>query len=580
MRIQKSPIFFLDKTRYPLPNKWDFLALGLLFGLLGWLAWGGAHMTTPYQLGQPLPISLSPTHLPGYAGLTILRMVIALGLSLGFTLTVGTLAAKNAKAGQFIIPCIDVLQSVPVLGFLSLTVTGFIRLFPGSRLGPECAAIFAIFTAQVWNMTLSFYQSIRTVPQDLIEAATLFQLSAWQRFWRVEVPYALPGLLWNMMLSMSGSWVFLVASESIAVANYSIHLPGIGSYLGLAISRGSLEGVAWTVGAMFVIIMIYDQLFFRPLIAWSYKFSLHESTAESVPRAWITILLQRTHILQHLHHLTHYGSAWFVRGSFLKLNQLPIPKVHFSIGTVFKGFIIKLLIGLLGLYGCYQLVKHGRPYLNWQISLQTFLLGGITALRVLMVVLLSLLIWVPIGVSIGLRPRLTAMIQPTVQFLAAFPANILFPLVAIALLKFKLSFECGVLPLMLLGAQWYILFNVIAGVNAIPKELHQIAQNLGIKQWLWWKRLILPGIFPYLITGIMTAVGTAWNISVVAEVIQWGPKTFKAIGLGSYISQASFEGNFTQVAIGIAAMSLWVLIMNYLVWQPLYRLAHSKYRLN
>jgi NitT/TauT family transport system permease protein len=581
MQTKKHPVLFLDKTRYPLPNRWDLLALALLFGLLGWLAWGGADMTTPYELGQSLPISLDPRCLPGYAGLTVLRMLVALILSLAFTLTVGSIAAKNHQAARFIIPCIDVLQSVPVLGFLSLTVTGFIRLFPGSRLGPEFAAIFAIFTAQVWNMTLSFYQSIRSVPLDLMEATTLFQLSAWQRFWRLEVPFALPGLLWNMMLSMSGSWVFLVASESIAVAKYTIHLPGVGSYLGLAINSGSLTGIAWAVGTMLVVIVIYDQLFFRPLIAWSYKFNAQDSVIEAAPRAWLTTLLQRTHILQQLHYLMRYGSEWFLRGPFYKFPRPPsTKKTGFRKLMLLQGLIIKILGWGMGLYMLKQLGYYGIRHIHWQDSIHTLVLGGITALRVLTVVVLSSLIWVPIGVWIGLRPRLTAIIQPIVQFLAAFPANVLFPFVVIFLLKFKLSFEFGVLPLMLLGSQWYILFNVIAGVSAIPKELYQIAQNLGVNRWLWWKRLLLPGIFPYLIIGIMTAVGAAWNISVVAEVIQWGPTTLKAVGLGAYIDQASARGDLPQVATGMAAMSLWVLTMNYLLWQPLYRLAQSKYRLN
>jgi NitT/TauT family transport system permease protein len=574
--MRPSSILSFAQTRRHLPNRWDLLALVLLFGFLGWLVWCGAQMVTPYEVGQPLSISLNPNHLPSYAALTVMRILMALACSVLFTLTVGTLAAKNKNASKIIIPCIDILQSVPVLGFLSLTVTGFIRLFPGSRFGPECAAIFAIFTAQVWNMTLSFYQSLRSVPNDLVEATTLFQLSKWQRFWRLEVPFALPGLLWNIMLSMSGSWVFLVASESIAVANQTIHLPGIGSYLGLAISQGSLLSVAYAVSSMLLVILIYDQLFFRPLMTWSYKFTLQNNEAENKSRAWLTVILQRAHILQYLHHVFRYWNERFLNSTFFsKTARSPLRYIPTYKGGV---KIMKWIQWLLSAY-VVGLLLYFSQYIDWRETWYALTLGGITALRVVLVVLLGSCLWVPIGVWIGLRPRLTVIIQPIAQFLAAFPANVLFPLVVITLLKFKLPSEIGVLPLMLLGTQWYILFNVIAGMEAIPKDFYQMSQNLGVKGWVWWKRLILPGIFPSLIIGIMTAVGAAWNISVVAEVMQWGPTTLTATGLGAYIHQASQVGNFNQVAIGMIAMSIWVLMMNYCIWQPLYRIAQSKYRL-
>jgi len=574
----RSPAY---TQRLHLPNRWDILALTLLLGLLGWLAWSGAQMTTPYQLGQDLPLSLEPRYLPGYAAQTVMRMFIALFLSLVFTLSIGTLAAKNPQAGRLIIPCIDVLQSVPVLGFLSLTITGFIHLFPGSRIGPECAAIFAIFTAQVWNMILSFYQSLRAVPVDLIEAATLFQLSAWQRFWRLEVPFALPGLLWNTMLSMSGSWVFLVASESISIAKQTIHLPGIGSYLGLAISQGSLTAVMWSVITMLLVILIYDQLFFRPLVTWSYKFNIHHPAFDNTPRTWVMVILQRTRILQYLHYLLRNANEFFLNTS-LRLFQKTYQKVPtaYIASNFYFGFALRMMSWAFVLYLISSTVYFARGYIDWKEAWYALILGGITAVRVLCAVLIASCIWIPAGVWIGLRPRLTRIIQPMVQFLAAFPANVLFPLVVITLLKFQWSSEAGVLPLMLMSTQWYILFNVIAGMGAIPQELYQFSQNFNIKGWIWWKRLILPGIFPYLLTGIMTAVGTAWNVSVVAEVIEWGPTTLSVNGLGAYIHQASVSGNFTRLAMGIAAMSLWVLTMNYCLWQPLYRLAQSKYRLD
>lgn len=582
MNLKYDYLSFFNNTSKNLPNRWDILALSLVFGFLGLLVWSGSQMVAPYQVGETLPISLVPTQLPRYAGLTILRMLIALLCSLCFTLIVGTWAAKNKQAAKIIIPCIDILQSVPVLGFLSITIAGFIGLFPGSRLGPECAAIFAIFTAQAWNMCLSFYQSLNAVPPELTEATTSFQLSAWQRFWRLEVPYALPGLLWNMMLSMSGSWVFLVASESISVAGQTIDLPGIGSYLSLAIANSHGEAVIWAVSTMLLVILLYDQLFFRPMLDWSRKFTMDNVAIETTSRSWMTVVLQRTHILQYLHQLLrHWGDLFINLSLFSRRQHPPLAKGLTQAASIRYWVVAWQLLQIL--FGCWMfwgLLRFALGYISWQEVWYALALGGITALRVIVVVLISGCIWLPIGVWIGLNARLSRMVQPFVQFLAAFPANVLFPLVVAVLLKWQLSIEVGVLPLMLLGTQWYILFNVIAGTESIPKELQQMTENLGLRGWIWWKRLIFPGIFPYLVTGMMTAVGSAWNISVIAEVMRWGSVTLSAMGLGAYISQASDSGDFPRVAMGMVVMSVCVLVMNYGIWQPLYRLAQSKYRLS
>ncbi len=567
-----------NNTIAHLPNQWDIFAISLLLGFLGWLVWCGAQMAAPYKLGQVFTISLDSIQLPHYAALTVMRMLIALMCSLLFTLIVGTIAAKNEPASRWIIPLIDVLQSVPVLGFLSLTVTGFIRLFPGSRIGPECAAIFAIFTAQVWNMTLSFYQSLKAIPNELREATTLFQLSSWQRFWRLEVPCAIPALLWNMMLSMSGSWVFLVASESIAVANQTIHLPGIGSYLGFAIASSNFTAVLQAVGTMLIVILLYDQLFFRPLLVWSHKFALHDISTEHMPRAWLITILQRTRILKSLHMLLRYGSEKLLQARIFNYNYLTSSHDNNAKNAPYIA-VKKLMTTGLFLLLCATLLYFATHYIEWKLAPKSLLLGSFTAFRVITAVLVSSVIWIPIGIWIGLRPHLTTIVQPIAQFLAAFPANVLFPVVVITLLKFHLSFEVGVLPLMILGTQWYILFNVIAGMRAIPKELYQMSQNFNLKGWIWWKHFILPSIFSHLIIGIMTAVGAAWNISVVAEVMQWGENTLTVKGLGSYIAKASVQGNFQAVAMGMIAMSSWVLMMNYFIWQPLYQLAQSKYKM-
>lgn len=570
---------FLSNTRFARNslNRWDLIAFLLVLGILAAFVWGAKQMASPYELGQSLPISLDPMQLPKYALFTVLRLVTAMVFSLLFTFTVGTLAAKNKRAASFILPCIDVLQSVPVIGFLSITVIGFIVLFHGSRLGPEAAAIFAIFTAQVWNITLSFYQSLRSVPLELKEAADMFHLSAWQRFWRVEVPFSIPGLLWNMMLSMSGSWIFLIASESISVNQQTINLPGIGSYLGLAISQSSVSAVLYTILTMLIVILIYDQLFFRPLLHWSKKFTFETVSQIQQTPSWLTLLLQRSQLAKYCGHGFAQFSEYFVNLPFFTRS---------STRSEGKNPYWNLLMNLLG-YGLLTACLVGSFYLLLEFIIQhiavseimhVFGLGLVTMLRVLVVTLLCSVIWVPLGVWIGLNPRAAVIVQPVAQFLAAFPTNVLFPIVVILILKYHLNVNIWVTPLMLLGTQWYILFNVVAGASALPEDLKQATANFGVKGWQWWRHLILPGIFPYWITGTLTAVGNCWNTSIIAEAVSWGSTTLVATGLGAYITQKSALGDFPRVALGIAVMSVFVFLMNRLIWQPLYRLAQSRYK--
>lgn len=563
------------------PNYWDILALIFALGLLLLLAWQAKQMAVPYQLGQPIPISLDPVYLPGYALRTVLRMLIAMIFSLLFTFTFGTWAAKNRRAEQVIIPFIDIMQSIPVLGFLSITIVGFIALFPNSLLGPEFAAIFAIFTSQAWNMALGFYQTVRSVPSELREAARMFHLSAWQRFWRIDVPFSMPGLLWNMMLSMSAGWFFVVASEAVSVANQQIFLPGIGSYIALAIKSANIKAIFYAIMAMLIVILIYDQLFFRPLIAWAEKFKAEQIASEREVTSWLTNLLNRTRLLRFLGSKLNDLFNSFVNNSYFFTNSMSL-RTSSQILRYQKwlGYIISFLISgviiLVILFSIHFVIQH----IPLSEVGHVFLLGLVTALRVLALILISSLIWVPIGFWAGLRPNIAEYVQPIAQFLAAFPANLLYPLIFILIVKFNLNVNIWVTPLMILGAQWYILFNVIAGTSVIPKDLLQVADNLGMNARLRWHRLILPGIFPYYITGAITAAGGAWNASIVAEVIQWGNQKLVATGLGAYISQHTATGDFTHIALGIGMMCLLVLIFNRLVWRPLYVLALNRFSLD
>lgn len=561
-------------------NRWDLLLLLLIISVLFFLAWGGKQMASPYQLGEPLPISLDPSWLPFYALRTVLRMFIALAISILFTFIVGAIAAKNRRAEQVIIPAIDILQSVPVLSFLSITITGFIALFPGSLLGPECASIFVIFTAQVWNITLGFYQSLKTLPHDLMEAAAMFQLSPWQRFWKVEVPFSMSSLLWNMMMSMSASWFFVVLSEAIVVSHQDIRLPGVGSYIALAISESNLAAVGYAILTMVIVIFLYDQIFFRPLIAWSEKFKMEQSADEEEYQSWLMDLIRGSRLIKRVGKFFAILKDQFVNMPLLIHTQ---PKAVKDVNYKRQkrlDWLWNTLVFTLMVFGVWLLIRYILSEVSLREIFHVLLLGSATGTRVIVLIILSSLIWVPVGVWIGLRPKLAQKIQPIIQFVAAIPANLFYPLFVIAIVHFHLNVEIWVTPLMILGTQWYILFNVIAGASMIPRDLYLAADNFGLKGWHWWKRLALPGIFPFYITGAITAAGGAWNASIVAEWVSWGDVTLRATGLGEYIQANTLAGDFPKIALGTAMMCIYVLMFNHLIWRPLYRLAEKRFNVN
>jgi len=550
----------------------------MVLGTLALMAWGGMAMSVHYQIGQALPISLDPLRLPEYALRTVLRMAAALVASLLFSLAYSALAAKSRQAEKILIPVLDILQSVPILGFLSITVTGFIALFPGRLLGVECAAIFAIFTSQAWNMTFSVYQSLRTVPAELIEAARMYHLSPWKRFWRLEVPHAIPSLVWNMMMSVSGGWFFVVASEAITVAGQTIMLPGIGSYIATAIGRSDLAAIGYAVLVMFIVILMYDQLLFRPLLAWSRKFQADPSADADNLRPWFLLVLQRarlfdlvqTGILQ-LNRILDEGITTLTRRRAQALERRWRPQLDFLFDIA--------LLGLAAVAAMW-IVAFIRETVDFSEIAWVFVLGLATAARVLILIGIASLVWVPIGVGIGLRPHLADRVQPIVQFLAAFPANLFFPAAVVLILHFRLNPEIWLSPLMILGTQWYILFNVIVGASALPAELQRVAQNLGVRRLLWWRRVMLPAIFPAYVTGAVTAAGGSWNASIVSEVVQWGDTTLTATGIGAYIARTTAEGDSARIALGISVLCLYVLAFNRLLWRRLYDLAAERLRLD
>ena len=557
------------------PNRWDWMALPIILGCIFFLAFGASQMTSPYQVGMPLDISLDPWYLPYYLLRTTLRMMTALLLSLIFSFVFAALAARYRLAEKLMVPALDILQSIPVLGFLTITVTGFIALFPGSLLGVECAAIFAIFTSQAWNMAFSMYQSMRTVPSDLREAARIFHLSAWQRFWRLELPFAMPALLWNMMMSMSGGWFFVVACETITVNNHNIQLPGIGSYIAYAINQENYTAMGWAIAAMLIGILLYDQLLFRPLIAWANKFKYEQTGDQGGQESWFLTLLRRTNAVQGL---TERLLNFFERGlALFKKNYdgTSIMARPERINPTFER-VSDAIIAALVMLAIWKITTYIHSAVGWGEVLRVFWYGILTLTRVVIMISLASLVWVPIGVWIGLNPKYAERMQPVAQFMAAFPANFMFPLVVIVLVKFHLNPDIWLTPLMVFGTQWYILFNVIAGASIIPTELGYAADNFGLKGWMRWKRFLLPAVFPSFVTGAITASGGSWNASIVSEYVTWGPNTLTATGLGSYIAQVTATGDFPRVALGIAVMCVFVTACNRYIWRKLYRIAEEK----
>ena len=560
-------------------NLRDLVAVTLIVAIIILLGSGARQMLAPLAIGQQPEISLSPTALPAYAVRTTIRMLAALVASLLFTFTYATVAAKSRRAEMVLIPLLDVLQSVPVLGYLSFTVVFFVSLFPGSVLGPELAAIFAIFTAQAWNMAFSFFQALRTVPHDLDEASRSFRFSGWQRFWRLEVPFAMPGLIWNTMMSMSGGWFFVVASEAISVGNLQIALPGIGSYVARAIQERDLYAVWCAIIAMTVTILIYDQLLFRPLVAWADKFRYEQTAAQTMPRSWILDLFQRTRIMRAIGRPIGMVTQTIARARLalpLQVHEVASwLRTRHLVGLVWYGFI------LLGIgYTLWSLSQYFGATISLSDLSDAARNGGLTLLRVAVLIAIATLIWVPIGVAVGLRPNLAEKVQPLAQFLAAFPANLLFPLAVYLIVRFHLSPTIWLSPLMILGTQWYILFNVIAGASAFPSDFREAAASFRIPGWRWWREVMLPGIFPYYVTGAITASGGAWNASIVSEAVSWGSIKLSGGGLGAYIAQMTEAGDYPRIALGIAVMSTLVVAMNRILWRPLYAFAERRTRLD
>jgi NitT/TauT family transport system permease protein len=551
----------------------------LMFGA-GIAVFYGVLMVGRTWLGAFTPeveISRSPLALPAYAGYSLLRITIAYLLSLAFALAYGYIASSSARAEKFMIPLLDVLQSIPVLSFLPPVMLAMVALFPGRQLGVEAGAILLIFTGQVWNMAFSFYASMKSIPSEMREAANIYRFSWWQRFIQMELPYAVIGLVWNSMMSVAGGWFFLMACEMFVLGTRDFRLPGLGSYLQTAASAGDTPSILWGVATMILVIGLLDQFVWRPVIAWAEKFKFEQVESTDAPRSWVLELIRHSPGLARLQQKTISPLSERLMLYFSKVRAVDESEER----RPWKIWIMRLLaLAVLAGVG-YGVVRAAMILTGLQrAELHEAGVGLVaTWLRVNLSLLIAALWTVPVGVAIGFNPRLARIAQPLAQIAASVPATALFPVVLLLLIRVGGGLGVGSIVLLLLGTQWYILFNVIAGAMAIPTDLKEACSVFKLNGWARWKKLILPGIFPYLVTGMVTASGGAWNASIVAEYFHFKGHIYTTTGLGATISQATDDGNFDLLLAATIMMAATVVTTNRLLWRRLYALAETRFRL-
>lgn len=558
----------------------DLVVLAGAGGLIALLVRGSAQWTGPYR--SSLVISLSPLALPGYVGQSLMRMVLAYLLCLAFTLAYGSLAASSRAAERVLIPILDILQSIPILSFMPGVVLAMVALLPGRDLGVELASVVLIFTSMVWNLTYSYYNSLRTVPNDLVEASRMYRLTRWLRFERRDLPFAMIGLVWNSMVSWAGGWFFLMAAETFTLGNKDFRLPGLGSYLQAAANVGDVAAIARGLLALVAVIVGLDQLLWRPMIAWSDRFKVELSSSEP-PRSWFLDLLNGSELLRAA--ASGFGRLRADLADARLRRRGPRPAgtgpAHPARGAAGRiaGVAVLAAVAAAALFGAYQAAGL-LSSVGWRSAGPIVGDFFLTLLRVTAALAIATAWTVPAGVAIGLNPRLSRLLQPVVQVVASIPATAVFPILVAALLSLRGGLNLAAILLMLLGTQWYVLFNVIAGASAIPTDLREAATVLRLRGWRWWRRLVLPAIFPFLLTGLLTATGGAWNASIVSEYVKFQGQTFRIEGLGATITAAAADGSYGVLLAGTATMALGVALINRLVWKRLYALAENRFQLD
>jgi NitT/TauT family transport system permease protein len=545
-------------------------ALALFYGIISAArAWMG-----PFT--QSVEIHREPRYLPMYAGYSLLRIFLAYFFSLLFTFVYGYIAAYNPRAEKFMIPLLDVLQSIPVLSFLPPVMLAVVTLFPKHQLGLEMGAILLIFTGQVWNMVFSFYSSLKTIPRDMREAARIYRFNWWQRFVNLELPASVIGLVWNSMMSVAGGWFFLMACEMFVLGTRDFRLPGLGSYLQTAASAGDTQAILWGMFTMVGVIVVLDQVLWRPVIAWSEKFKLEQVEATEAPTSWFLDLMQRSGLLRALNKqmidpMAEKLALAFARRSEAQPDEEKSSLLQRVILIAF-GVAVLVAVGYGAAKMAVMLTGITRPQVG---QLGRGLIA--TFVRVNVTLLIASLWTIPVGVAIGSNRKLAKIAQPLAQIAASVPATALFPIVLLLLIKIGGGLGVASIILLLLGTQWYVLFNVIAGAMAIPTDLKEASAIFSIQGWDRWRKLVLPAIFPYLITGLVTASGGAWNASIVAEYFHFRGQIYQTVGLGATISEATDKGDFALLVAATLAMAAIVVTTNRLVWRRLYRLAETRF---
>ena len=549
-----------------------FALLALFYGLLSLARyWTGL-------VGAQTAIDLRPAALPKYALFSVARITIAYMFSLAITLVYAYTAAHNKRAERFLIPLLDTLQSIPVLSFLPGVMISMVALFPTRQLGVELGSILLIVTGQVWNMTFSVYSSIKNIPRELLEAAHIYRLSWWQKFVQLELPYAAIGLVWNSMMSVAGAWFFLMACEMFVLGNRDLRLPGLGSYLQTASNAGDARAIMWGLAVMVTVIVLIDQLVWRPIIAWSEKFKFEQVEAHQTPRSPVLEFLRRSRVLHRAAQMLVAPGREAMALRFAKSANVFVQERRRSglrtwlTRAVALGGLAALLYAVVRMAGMLGTLSGSELSEIFRGTIATFL-------RVELTLVLAGLWTIPVGVFIGSRPRLSALAQPIAQVAASVPATALFPIVMLFLIRIGGGLGIGSIVLLLLGTQWYILFNVIAGASAIPTDLKEVCNIFHLGKIERWRRLILPAIFPYLVTGFVTASGGAWNASIVAEYFRFHGQTISVTGLGALISRATDSGNFAVLLGATVVMALLVVTVNRLLWRRLYVLAATRYKL-
>lgn len=551
---------------------WDIIALSIIFWIFILVKNATEYMYAPVPLNLENEISLNVFKLPQYALRTTARIIIGLIFSVFVSVIYALIAAKSERMRKIMIPFIDIMQSIPILGYISFTITGFIALFPGNILGFELAVIFAVFTCQVWNIIYSLYQSFISIPEDLLNTKRVFKMNAIQKFFLIEMPYATPSLIWNAMISVANSWFFVVASEAMIEGNHSYYLPGIGSYIASAINLKDINAIIYAIITMIIIITLYNVFIFNPLNDWAEKFK-YENTQDKKSFSWAYKIFVQSKILYVVNFPFKITYRYFIKTNISEKEPNTTEKTDapYSFQNILINIIWYTIIISIFIYASYCLIDFIRTDISLKEAQYTFYLGFITTIRIICTTSLTIIFWLPISIYIGSKPKILKFIQPIVLILASFPANIIFPICVLLITKYQLNPNIWLSTLLIISMQWYLVFNIISGMDSFSLNIRNVISMIKPKKIVMLRKIIIPSILPHFMVGAITAWGSAWNSTIVAEYAEWGETTLEATGIGSYITMASNSGDTSRIILGILVMLFYIELFNRLLWRPLFK---------